>query len=232
MPQIDFDHNHLIIDLAPGTRQALTLKNLQIMVDMLVKCIYNKGKDLPLDAQVPRSGFGPDCDFRLILDKMYIVYGMTVYSDYIWYYIGDEYYSYYPAWNPSPLFEVIDGRLSKYWVHNFWHGKNKHTSHTLIAYPEWANEPYYYDQLTDGEEREVEIFESYKALMDLEFPNPSIIDKAKALEGNRLECPSCLEIWETTSRDGMVICPNCEKMLHNPFYENNPVGLGFEPPLD
>jgi hypothetical protein len=185
---------------------------------MLVKCVAKFGKDLPVDCLQPRAGFGVDHEFHLIIDKYYIVYGMTVAGGYIWYYICDESYSYYPVWNPSPLFEVAQGQLSKFWV--YAHERYKDGLRVIISYPEWANNFYdYYNRLTDGDEKEVEIFKKYKSLMDLEFPNPSILESATVFEEPWLYCPICIDGWECTSRAGMVICPKCENMLHNPRYE-------------
>ena len=57
--------------------------------------------------------------------------------------------------------------------------------------------------------------------MDLEFPDPTtpVSDQATAFEDNWLLCPHCLDGWQTNSRAGMVICPNCKHLLHNPRYE-------------
>ena len=192
---------------------------------MIVKCIAKFGRDLPLDALVLRDGFDVEQEFRLIINKHYVVYGMILYSGYVWYYICDESYGYYPSWNPSPLFNVEDGRLSKYWLYSFEKGKNRDMSETRWAYPEWVNEPYYYDHLTDGDEREVKIFQKYKAHMDIEFPNPSITERATALDEEWLMCPLCIDAWRSLCKEGMVICPKCKHMLHNPRYENKKISL-------
>jgi len=189
---------------------------------MIVKCVAKFGKDLPLDCLITHDGFDIDHKFHLIVDKHYVVYAMTVYGGYIWYHICDEAYSYFPRWNPSPLFEVANGHLSRFWVYNFT--KDGNWVKVIISYPEWANDPYYFDQLTDGEEKEVEIFKKYKSLMDVEFPNPSIREAATVLDPTWLLCPLCIDAWESIAKEGMVICPYCHHMLHNPKYENT-IGL-------
>ncbi len=186
---------------------------------MIVKCISKFGKDLPTDSLRPKSGFGYEHEYSLVINKYYIVYAMEIVSGYIWYYLCDENYTYYPFWNPSPLFEVADGQLSRYWIYSFTKGKNNFDTRTIWTYPEWAENEYYQDLLTDGEEKEVKIFEKYKYLMDLEFPNPSIQEHATALDDEWLMCPICIDAWQSTSKDGMVICPKCERMLHNPRYQ-------------
>jgi hypothetical protein len=187
---------------------------------MIVRCLSKYGKDLPVDALVPKDGFGPDQQFDLIPGKYYVVYGMTLYSSYIWYYICEGNPILYPFWNPSPLFEVIDGRLSKYWMYSFTKLERLNKFQAIWAYRQWAEEPYYYDLLTDGEEREFQLFKAYKELMDLEFPDPSIQDRASSLDSEWLMCNFCIDAWQTQSIDGMVICPTCHRMLHNPHYRD------------
>lgn len=184
---------------------------------MLVLCKKKIGRELPTSCLKPEDGYTYDYQFAVEIDKTYIVYAMTIYSGYIWYYICDQHYTDYPAWNPSPLFEVIDGRLSKYWIYSCVTEEN-HTK-TIWAYHQWVKDPYYYDQLTDGASKEVEIFKYYKNLMDVEFPDPAIKDCAQILDEEWLLCPICIDAWKCRSEDGMVICPNCKKMFHNPRYK-------------
>lgn len=184
---------------------------------MRIKCIANMGADLPADCLDPASGFDPDTVFDLIIGKEYVVYGITLFLGYVWYYICDEVYIYYPIWNPSPLFEVVDGRLSRYWSYGFYPGSTESETHVIFGYEEWVNDPYHYDKLTDGEEVEVAIFRRYKELMDLEFPDPSLSKVATNLGDGWLMCPDCDEAWETSSSDGMVRCPKCRLLMNNPL---------------
>jgi hypothetical protein len=196
---------------------------------MIVKCIANHGKDLPLDCLRPKSGFGIDHQFALIINKYYVVYGMTLVDGYIWYYLEDEYQTYYPFWNPSPLFEVVNGQLSKYWIYSFIQKKTLTGlyTNTLWTFSEWVNDRYYYDMLTDGEKRELDIYNKYKSLMDVEFPNPGIQDKAIAMDDHWLFCSYCIDAWQSFSTDGMVICPTCNRTMHNPNYINPLKTLSF-----
>lgn len=188
---------------------------------MIVKCVGNLGMDLP--PEFPSRYKVPDNQYGLIINTYYIVYGMTESSGYIWYSICDKDYSYYPVWSPAPLFEVTNGRLSKYWLYSFF--KKKDWTYSILTFSEWAENPYYYDSLTDGEKKEVGIFKRYKTLMDLEFPNPSITDKATIYDKDWVGCPLCVDAWHSLSKDGMVICPTCQGVLHNPFYEDQLVRL-------
>lgn len=187
---------------------------------MLIKCMHNTGKDLPTDCLVPNSGFGVDADYQIVKNKNYVVYGMTLFSGYIWYFLFTESETYYPISYPSPLFKVVDGRLSKYWLYSFENAEKRESLRYIWAFPEWANDPYYYDRLTDGEIDDIKIFQMYKHLMDVEFPNPDVLEKAKILDDEWLLCPNCIDGWKSNTLDGMVICPQCKTIMHNPRYES------------
>lgn len=186
---------------------------------MLIKCIGNKGSFLPKMFLTKHFNFTEKTNFPLILSKNYVVYAMTVNSGYIWYYICDEHAKNYPIWNPSVLFEVIDSKISKYWIYTCYFSQDRQSFSATWAYPEWAmNEYTYYDRLSDGEKEETNIFKKYKELMDIEFPLPSIPEAASALDEEWLMCHFCLDAWQSISKDGMVICPKCKRMMHNPRY--------------
>lgn len=187
---------------------------------MRIKCVANKGADLPEECLDPSGGFTREHKFALEIGKEYNVYAITLFRGYVWYYICDEDYSYYPVWNPSPLFEVVDGKLSKFWRFNFIKEHPHYIgSETIFAFEEWANDPYsYYDKLTDGDEAEVSIFKRYKNLMDVEFPVISNEKRAKDIGDNWVMCPDCDETWQASSENGMLWCPKCNAFLHNPYY--------------
>src|SRR4029077_15786404 len=137
---------------------------------MKIKCVSREGKSLPETCRDSQSGFRQDTVFALKLDKNYQVYGLTLFLGHIWYYICDEHYTYYPRWNPSPLFRVVDGRLSKYW--RFRYSRSGEKERVVIAFHEWVDDEYYYDKLTDGDKKAVDLFLKYKRLMDKEFESP------------------------------------------------------------
>jgi hypothetical protein len=59
----------------------------------------------------------------------------------------------------------VDGRIPEGWVvaHHVVHG----TSHvTQIGYPEWANDPFYYEHLVDGVSHIVEEFRRHREELD------------------------------------------------------------------
>lgn len=189
---------------------------------MLVKCLSNKSAFLPSDCKSNRSD--PNSDFDLIEDRNYIVYAMTIHSNYAWYFICDEEYLYSPAWNPSPLFDVVEGSMSKYWISTFIRNDERNYINNTLAYPEWANDVNNYrHRLTEGEDEAIKIFNKYKILMDLEFLDRSVCDRAMILDTETLSCERCEQAWESIIiNQGMVYCPNCRKIMRNPRYEAPP----------
>ena len=184
---------------------------------MKIRCIRNIGKDIP--QEILKDYCSPDSNIPLILGKEYVVYAISEYYDNIWYCICDESYSYYPMWIPFPFFEISDNHLSRYWIFSFKQDKPK--NRPFFGFPEWALEQVFYDNLTDGADREVALFKAYKELMDLEFPDSFISQAAQIGDDRWLICPVCFEAWEDYNKlDGMVKCPKCNTILHNPRNEN------------
>lgn len=135
---------------------------------MRIRCIANTGTSLSKTYLDPAVGRTKETEFQLTIGKEYTVYALYQWQGSIWYYICDDQYTYYPQQNPAPLFEVIDNRLSSYWRFKLYpNGLLK------LAFSEWLSDQYFYDKLTDGEEREVLIFEKLKELMDAEALSPA-----------------------------------------------------------
>jgi hypothetical protein len=133
---------------------------------MKIQCVSNSAARLPDVIIDPETGFPRSLVFALTVGKQYVVYGMTVYRDHLWYYICDEQYTYYPIWNPSPLFEIVDSRLSVYWRVGLYRCGADRNVMSVIAFDEWVSDPFYYDKLTDGDPAAVATFRKYKALID------------------------------------------------------------------
>ncbi len=189
---------------------------------MRIKCIYNKWIDIPKEIYPISTIPNRESDFYIDVGAEYTVYAMTVNNGYIWYYISDNMFTYFPRWKPPFFFEVIDTRLSRYWIYTYKKFENYTQAHPILAFPEWANNhPDFYDMLSDKNEEETTIFKSYKELMDLEFPDPSISKIAQIGNSELLICPDCINAWESSDeKNGMVRCPKCKRMMHNPRYRD------------
>jgi hypothetical protein len=189
---------------------------------MKVKCIERIASSLP---EKIKSNYSiGDNEFSLKISKEYLVYALSEFYQNIWYCIFDEQSTFYPMWTPSQFFELNDNHLSRHWIFSLKKDvsnikESSEDRRLFLGIPEWASELGFYDKLTEGEEREVAIFKAYKALMDLEFPDPSITEAAQIGDQEWLICPECMDAWSSSeNRDGMVVCPKCNKIMHNPRY--------------
>lgn len=147
---------------------------------MKIRCIANKGTELPENYLNPPLDITPETEFKLIIGKEYIVYAISQWQGNLSYYICDERYTYYPIQNPAPLFEIVDPRYSRYWqVQLATNGLLE------IAFEHWFSIPNFYDKLTDSEAESVLIFEKMKELMDAEAaiaqPQPFSVEKLLAM---------------------------------------------------
>ena len=146
---------------------------------MKIRCLANTGLALPERYLKPQFCYSKELEFPLTIGQEYIVYALKEWQGNIWYYICDDNYTYYPMQHPAPLFEIIDDRLSSY-----WRFKCYPNGLIRLAVEEWLTDPYFYDKLTDQEEREVLIFDKIKQLIDNEkYPQKLILNKTdKSLE--------------------------------------------------
>ncbi len=181
---------------------------------MIVKCKINKVIDLPSDV-FNEEIKDKSKKYNLTIGSTHIVYAMRLYKGYMWYFLSN---GYIVKPYPSPLFTIADGRLSKYWLYSFEEGNNKENQELWIGYPELVNIPEHFSGLMDMNKKDGIIFFKYKEKMDFEFPDQTIKISASILDNNWLMCPICIDGWESRSTDGMVICPKCQTVMHNPRY--------------
>ncbi|MCX6989868.1 MAG: hypothetical protein NTX49_02205 [Chlamydiae bacterium] len=186
---------------------------------MKIKCLSNKKASLQADLSSENESYIQDSGYEFLdIGKEYNIYGMIIIHGKVCYYVCDRAHSLFPIARPADLFEIIDNRLSRYWVFGIIEGFEKYP---LWIFPEWINEDYFQDNLTDGEAREVAVFKSYKELMDLEFPDSSISETAQIGDNEWLICPTCIDTWQyNDDRDALVRCLKCQKILNNPRYKN------------
>jgi|SRR5579883_1782657 len=140
---------------------------------MRVRCTNNSGKALPARLRNIELGFTEGTRFHLTLGTEYVVYALTIFLGDIWYYICDDSYSYYPVWNPAVLFAISDDRISRFWKIGYRSKDESSDGGFLLAFPEWASDPGYYERLTDGDAAAVDLFRHYKEVMDQECGSDS-----------------------------------------------------------
>jgi len=184
---------------------------------MKISCTVNNTSELETK-KTDTFGINKKEQYYLTKGEEYTVYAVGEISGNTWYSILDG-GSNAPLWNPSILFEITDNRLSRHWVFSL--EENEGFKTTFLSFPEWANDPYYYGNLIEGESDDPTalVFRRYKDLMDLEFPDKNIEEIAQVGNESWLICPCCLDAWECNNTlDGMVKCPKCTRIIHNPRY--------------
>ena len=75
------------------------------------------------------------------------------------------------------------------------------------------HDAYFYSLLKEMHSLNQQILDDY-----LQTPDLSISMHADALDDEWLMCPYCVDAWESTSKDAMVLCPMCLKTSHNPRF--------------
>jgi hypothetical protein len=130
-----------------------------------VRCVDNKASAIP-EGKRRTARLQDDYAFRISIGEQYTVYAVSVFHGLLWYCICDDGYVYYPAWTPAELFEIEDGRVSRYW--NLAANTTSEAICTL-AFPEWLqDECSYYDDLLENLDSATEIWNRYKTLIDEE----------------------------------------------------------------
>ncbi len=187
-------------------------------MNMRVLCIANIGAYLP--KSYTESGYYEEYKFPVLVGKSYVVYAMNLWAGKIRYLIVGESHQ-IPSWIPSELFEMVDSKLSRYWHYDVNPDDSKNTIDTVWGYKELTDNSTHFDKLVDWDKAALEIFNQYKELMDLEFPDLENSDVADRLnEENWFLCPKCLNAFESQSLDAMIKCPTCRTILNNPQYLN------------
>ncbi len=186
---------------------------------MRVRCITNMGRDIPPEFLAPDD---EECRGDAVLDELrneafYTVYAMTIQNGHVWYYVCGENRR-IPYWYPCSMFEIVDGRLSRYWEFNYIRDERPYgVIHIETwAFPEWARDDTFYERLLDRCDEAQRVFEKYSRAMNLEFPTTDTDKTAEQLEGKWVQCPHCADAWETLSTFGMLECPSCHVLSVNP----------------
>jgi hypothetical protein len=118
---------------------------------------------------------GRDLSHHLTGGEIYMVYGLEwidgtpcayLRSDGAW---GPEDPLGYPRFFPLYLFTIEDARLSKYWRYT---DRGINSKFGFIGFPEFVEEPHFYESLVDGAPQTVMRFARMVRLLDEEFAEP------------------------------------------------------------
>jgi len=134
---------------------------------MRVRCLSAAAQTLPSQYLDARAGLHAEYRFDLTRGREYVVYAVWFNGERVWYQLVDDCGLAWPIRFPAPLFEVIDGSVSKYWCYAFTPDHSDHRS-GILAPEAWARDAFFYDRLTDGVEAEVATFSRARSDMDQE----------------------------------------------------------------
>jgi hypothetical protein len=142
---------------------------------MKVRCISkNIAEILPAGIYDDLKVGGDPDQLLITVGEEYTVYGISTIRKYPWYLICrdnfDGIYVAHPMYLFYRYFEIVDNRLSNYWIVNDGNDfYNKNEKIIQFGFKEWISEEYFYSNLVEGEEREKKLFLHYKNKMDEEF---------------------------------------------------------------
>lgn len=124
---------------------------------MIVRCIANTGATLPAVNIDPRRGYDRSTEFPLTVHVDYVVFAVTVFLGTAWYYVLDDDGLDWPTWMPASLFEIADGSLPHAWKFGYVR-YSQEDQKAILSFPEWADDPSFYERLVDRDPVAVEIF--------------------------------------------------------------------------
>jgi len=120
---------------------------------MKVKCIVNEVSKLKRKFRV--SGESTSLIYNITLDKVYIVYGVSIYDNKLYYLIIND--SSKPEWRQTACFEVVNHKLPEDWLFKEYVYSNSKLR-AIISYSSMIENEEHYDKLIDGEEEDRIIF--------------------------------------------------------------------------
>ena len=110
-----------------------------------------------------------DIDLGLEIGREYVVCGIIFYENYPFYYLFEGSGDSYPTPFPAGFFDIMDFRMSTYWVlsYKFEDGENS----AALLFKDWANEPRFYENVLDDGEDAIKKMAEIKSILEAEFEN-------------------------------------------------------------
>jgi|HubBroStandDraft_1064217.scaffolds.fasta_scaffold167066_1 hypothetical protein len=181
---------------------------------MRVLCKSLGGGDL-LTVEIANGNL-PSTKFHLTVGREYKVYGLLFTRAVLKYLIEDD-TGLGPGWFPASLFTVACDRVSRYWRLSNWSTSERYF--VVISFPEITASSLAFENLFNRDREARNVFRKREQLADLEFPDPSIKEVARLLEGDWLQCPFCADAWQSKNGNALVRCPACQKISNDPRYD-------------
>lgn len=131
---------------------------------MKVRCLSNASKKGMISPFLPND----DRPFHITPDQEYTVYGLSVDDGRMGYLIADDTFRKYPMFLPGALFGPPTGSLPtscKVFAEFTPEGR---LSLLIVGQKEFSENPYFYDQLTDGEPSAQQAWLKFRQMVDRE----------------------------------------------------------------
>jgi hypothetical protein len=137
---------------------------------MRVKCVSNRGKDLPQKLIDSFMAF-PESEFNLTIGNEYTVYAISIWRNSINYLIVTD-DAIDPSWEFADLFYVVDHKLPSSWYFQYFENiegdKRMKGLMALWGFNELIENKEFYINLLEVEPLEVAIFNKRKEEIDAE----------------------------------------------------------------
>lgn len=138
---------------------------------MRVRCIRNsiselEGSDLKKWVKNYHS-YDDDHQINFEKGKEYVVYGVHFWDSHPFYFLCDSEDNEYPVTQYAGFFEVVDDRIPANWKLSYKVDEDGKPFTSLLR-KEWADDPMFYENLVEGDEKEEALFQKYKKEMDEE----------------------------------------------------------------
>ena len=131
---------------------------------MRIICKKNTSKDFDLTEVT--TALSHDETFPLILEKDYIVMGMSIPKDSnCLYYLIDE--NDVPAWYPYVLFEISNNMLPDSWYLKLYDKKLLRPEYFVVGFEELCDDAEFYGRLENRDREALSIYYKKKAEVDL-----------------------------------------------------------------
>lgn len=116
--------------------------------------------------------------------------------------------------------DIVDSRVSKYWIldKDILLGKNSDNFQSFVlAFREWAEDPFFFENIVNGRSNAGEIWRKYVSLFELEYSSNFINKTARILQNEWLQCIQCGEVWVPDRINEIVQCPSCGVLQNRPI---------------
>lgn len=121
---------------------------------MKVICKFCDGQKL--SKKHLQAGFSNDTSFDVGINSEYLVYGVSIWRNIIFYLICDDYKL--PNWYPAEIFKLIDSHIPNNWKFTFNENSDEYSVEAIFGYPELIDIEDHYVGLIERDKVALEIF--------------------------------------------------------------------------